>query len=71
MKVTDTKLIYEPEQNYVKATIYADSLPDPLPVPADIPGCDSSWKFYPNSVLYITGNANVYLAGEDGAWHKQ
>lgn len=71
MKVTSSKLIYEAEQNYVKATIYADSTPGTMPVPADIHGCDSSWKFTPDSVLYIVGNGDVYLAGEDNAWHKQ
>lgn len=71
MKVTNSKLIYEAEQNYVKATIYADTTPDTMPVPADIPGCDSSLKFTPDSVLYIVGNGDVYLAGEDNQWHKQ
>lgn len=71
MKVTQSKLIYEAEQNYVKATIYADSKPSTMPVPTDISGCDSSWKFTPDSVLYIVGNGDVYLAGEDNTWHKQ
>lgn len=71
MKVTKSKLIYEQDQNYVKATIFADTLPGTLPVPADIPGCDSSWKFTPDSSLYIVGTGDVYLAGEDNAWHKQ
>ena len=71
MKVTNSKLIYEAEQNYVKATIYADSTPSPLPKPEDIDGLDNTWKFTPDSVLYIVGNGDVYLAGEDNAWHKQ
>ena len=30
MKVTNSELIYETEQNYVRATIYADSTPNRL-----------------------------------------
>ena len=71
MKVTNSKLIYEAEQNYVKATIYSDTTPSTMPAPENIPGCDSSWKFTPDSVLYIVSTGDVYLAGEDNAWHKQ
>ena len=71
MKVTSSKLIYEAEQNYVKATIYADSTPATMPVPADIPGCDSTWKFTPDSVVYVTSTGDVYLAGVDNTWYKQ
>ena len=71
MKVTESTLIYEAQQNYVKATIYADTTPGTMPVPADIPGCDSSWKFTPDSVLYVTSTGDVYLAGVDNTWYKQ
>lgn len=71
MKVTESTLIYEQEQNYVKATIYADSTPSPMPKPEDIEGLDNTWKFTPDSLLYIVGNGDAYLAGEDGQWHKQ
>ena len=39
MKVTNSELIYEAEQNYVRATIYADSAPSPLPKPEDMTLC--------------------------------
>lgn len=71
MKVTESTLIYQPEQNYVKATIYADSTPSPLPKPEDIEGLDNTWQFSPDSLLIITGTGDAYLAGEDGQWHKQ
>ena len=32
MKVTEATLIYEAQQNYVKATIYADTTPGTMPV---------------------------------------
>lgn len=71
MKVTSSELIYEEDQNYVRASIYADTTPSAMPKPEDIDGLDSSWKFTPDSMLYIVGTGDVYLAGEDNAWHKQ
>ncbi len=71
MKLTDSELIYEADQNYIHATFFADQTPATMPVPADVPGCDSTWKFTPNSVLYITSTGDVYLAGEDNTWYQQ
>lgn len=71
MKVTSSEQIFEAEQKYVRATIYADSTPSPLPKPEDIAGLDNTWKFYPDSLLIVTGTGDAYLAGEDGQWHKQ
>jgi len=71
MKLTKSELIYEAEQNYIKATFFADETPNTMPVPADVPGCDSTWKFTPDSVLYITSTCDVYLAGVDNTWYQQ
>lgn len=71
MKLTDSELIYEADQNYIKATFFSDQTPATMPVPADVPGCDETWKFTPNSVLYITSTGDVYLAGVDNTWYKQ
>jgi hypothetical protein len=71
MKVTSSELIYEKEQNYVRASIYADTTPGTMPKPEDIAGLDNTWKFTPDSMLYIVGTGDAYLAGEDNAWHKQ
>lgn len=71
MKVTNSELIYEAEQNYVRAQIWADEVPSPLPTPADIPGCDSSWKFTPDSILMIASTGAMYFAGEDNSWYQQ
>jgi hypothetical protein len=71
MKLTKSELIYEADQNYIKATFFADETPNTMPVPADVPGCDSTWKFTPDSVLYVVGSGDLYLAGVDNAWHQQ
>ena len=71
MKLTKSELIYEADQNYIKATFFADETPNTMPVPADVPGCDSTWKFTPDSVLYVVGSGNLYLAGVDNTWYQQ
>ena len=71
MKLTNSELIYEAEQNYIKATFFADETPNTMPVPADVPGCDSTWMFTPDSVLYVTSTGDVYLAGVDNTWYQQ
>lgn len=71
MKLTKSKLIYEADQNYIKATFFADETPATMPVPADVPGCDETWKFTPDSVLYVVGSGTIYLAGVDNAWYQQ
>ncbi len=71
MKLTKSELIYEAEQNYIKATFFADETPSTMPVPEDVPGCDSTWKFTPDSVLYVTSTGDVYLAGVDNTWYQQ
>lgn len=71
MKLTKSELIYEAAQNYIKATFFADETPETMPVPADVPGCDSTWKFTPDSVVYVTSTSDVYLAGVNNTWYKQ
>lgn len=71
MKVTDSELIYQKEQKYVRATIFSSTTPNPMPKPEDIEGLDNTWKFYPDSLLIIDSTGDAYLAGEDGLWHKQ
>lgn len=71
MKLRKCEFIYEAEQNYVHATYFADETPNTMPVPADVPGCDSTWKFTPDSVVYVTSTGDVYLAGVDNTWYKQ
>ncbi len=75
MKVVNSEAIYEEEngveKKYVKCDIYADTVPAPLPTPADIPGYDDSFDFYPGSTLYIITSPSFYMTGEDGEWYKQ
>jgi hypothetical protein len=72
MKVVSSEAIYEESgDKFVRCQIFADSVPSPLPEPADIPGYDDSFSFYPGSTLYIIGTGDLYMAGEDGDWHKQ
>lgn len=72
MKVVSSEAIYEENgDKYVKVEIYSDSVPSPLPTPANIPGYDGTFSFTPDSSLYIVGTGALYLAGEDGAWHLQ
>lgn len=71
MKLRKCELIYEADQNYIHATFFADETPSTMPVPADVPGCDSTWKFTPDSVVYVTSTGEVYLAGVDNTWYKQ
>lgn len=59
------------DKKYVKVTLYADTVPGTMPVPADIPGYDSSFDFMPGSTLYIVTTGAVYMVGEDGNWHEQ
>lgn len=71
MKLTKSELIYEADQSYIKATFFADETPEKMPVPADVPGCDNTWKFTPDSVVYVTSTGDVYLAGVNNTWYKQ
>lgn len=72
MKVVSSEAIYEESgDKYVRCQIFADTVPGTMPAPEDIPGYDSSFEFYPGSTMYIVTTGDLYMAGEDGDWHKQ
>lgn len=73
MKVVNSEAIYETNgDKYVRVEIYSDTVPATMPTPADIPGYDSSFQFFPGeSTMYIVTTGEVYMAGEDGNWYKQ
>lgn len=72
MKVVSSEAIYEESGNkYLRVSIYADTVPSPMPEPEDIPGYDNTFDFMPGSTLYEITTGKVYMAGEDGNWHEQ
>lgn len=72
MKVVSSEAIYEENgDKYVSCQIYADTVPATMPEPKDIPGYDNSFEFMAGSTMYIVTTGDIYMAGEDGNWHKQ
>ena len=71
MTVVESEAVYMNNgEKFVRCTIYSDTVPSPMPEPADIPGYDDTFEFTPDSQMVIDTTGAVYLAGEDGAWHE-
>ena len=66
MTLRRSELIYEADQNYIHATFFADQTPDTMPVPADVPGCDSTWKFTPD--IWVWCHSALTSKYDDGLW---